>query len=379
MEKHLFRRVEILGMSRLLLTSCFLLCFAAAVAGDTSGDPLKFRECSASDPRESAVLLLDLTQDFSKGNVPARLLLASKPADVAILERLNTLLKSCPSIELGAGRGFLKEAELTKVPRSRLPAGAGTKIAVLAFHVGGLAEVLANEVHRDTQLVTDLGDLLTLILEMRKKSGGGTAAATLTVARADYVLKESRSTLTFSVIPYSKPAAEDSEEAETSQAVPKDPIKVAEIITGVPEHFSISANIPVNSVNQVDYDQDKKQLVTSETPREFLAGLDWYWGDIKTKDFPWYDRRRLGVKALLRFSDKPLETVGVVAAYRWESFSILAGPIWTRVTRKAGTNPDGGDVLDREYDHEWRVGLGFDLTTARSWLSKGSDSKESKE
>lgn len=374
MEKHILRRGEVLAMIRLGLAIFLCACFPVAV----SGENLAFRECANDEPPPSkAVLLLDLTQDASSGDAPARLLLTSNPSDSGVLQKLDTLLKSCPDIDLGAGRGFLKDAELTKAPRSRLPVGAGSTITILAFHIGALVDVQADEVQRDTKLRSDFGDLLSLILEVRKKAAAGTAAATLTVARAEYVLQHPRATLTFSVIPYVKPPADDDQDTE-SQAVPKDPIKVAEIVTGAPEHFTLSANIPVNSVNQVDYDEDKQQLVSKETPREFLAGLDWYFGDVQEDSYLWHDWRRLGVKALLHFSDEPLETVGLVAAYRWKSFSVLAGPIWTRVTRKVGTNPDGGDILEREYDYEWRVGLGFDLATARSWLTKGSDSQDSK-
>jgi hypothetical protein len=68
--------------------------------------------------------------------------------------------------------------------------------------------------------------------------------------------------------------------------------------------------------------------------------------------------------------------LGVAAAYRANAFSIIAGRFWNRQTTKIGTNPDGTDQIKKGYKGAWQVGVGFDLTTAKDWLTSNSGDKK---
>jgi hypothetical protein len=349
--------------------------FWLVLAVPAFGGALSFHECKAGETRQNYVLLIDATKDFAGGQVPVRLLSATDVGDAAALTALDQLLGTCPTVDGGNARLMLKNYTLLANPQYRLQAGAGKTLSVIVFHIGGLGEIQVDEVKRDAKIRSDFGDLLGMILKVREKAAGGSAASTLTIARADYILQDERATVTFSIVPFQETPAPGGGNA--SQATPKSPITIVTLTTGGPEYFSLSADIPVNSVNQLDYDQTTKKPSLKETPREFMIGIDGYFGDVLTDTYGWFDYHRLGIKGLVRFAKQPLETLGLVLAYRWTSFSVIAGPIWTRNTVKVGTRADGTDILSRRYEQEWRLGIGFDLSVAKSWLTKSSDTKSS--
>lgn len=364
MAERVLRRREV---SRALILVAAALLFITPVL---SAATLEFRKCAKPDTLPNGVLILDLTGDVEKDGAPARFLDRSDLRDARLMSELTGLFEECPAVDLAVVQSFMKKAGLTKVPTARFVADGGS-IAVVAFHIGKLVEIQVTENARDTQLSVDFGNLLELIKKLRK--AGGAAGADVIVARADYTLVEPRATVTFNAIPYEETLDPDGGPSTTEA---KDPVKVAAILTGAIEHFRLSANLPVNSVKELEYDEESGIPKLKETPREFLAGIDWFYGDVLRDDYPLADARRLGVKGLVRFSKTPLDSLGAVVAYRYKGISIIAGPIWTKQDVKTGTGEDGKDIFERKYKQAWRVGLGFDLATALSWVSSAGDDEK---
>jgi hypothetical protein len=160
-------------------------------------------------------------------------------------------------------------------------------------------------------------------------------------------------------------------------SAPDKPLGTFTVATGPSEHFSLSANLPINSVKQVKYDSDTKTVATREAPKEFLVGLDWTPGDVLRDPVAYKSLERLVIKGLVRFSKEPLNTVGLGLGYRTPYGTIFAGPIWIREDVKVETTPEGADVAARNsrYKMSWRVGLSFDVKRAQEWLTKKDDKK----
>jgi hypothetical protein len=364
MEIHLLRRRALFGA-----LVFWMIASASAQAARPAPDALKFRECLAGEGLPDGVLLIDLTNELTATGRHARFLDRKDARDAELIAELESVFRGCPRVDLGVARNFLDDAALVNAPKSRFIADRGM-IAVIAFHVGRPVELQVTETVRATQLRTDFGDLLKLLKSL---PAGGAASGKVTIARADYRLKTRRATITFNAIPYQETL---DPEGGPAQLEAQSPVKVAEVLSGSTEHFRLSANLPINSVKHLQYDTTAQTPTLKETPREFLAGIDWYFGDVLRDDYEFQDPRRFGLKGLVRFSKEPLDTVGVVAAYRHRGLSIIAGPIWTRQSVKVGTTDDGTDVLEEKYKQAWRVGMGFDLAAAIGWFSSAADGNE---
>jgi hypothetical protein len=327
-------------------------------------DPIKlqFSECTKDDKPAQRIIVVDLTRAVTAENASQTAFVIG-PDDDELHARLNTLLAACPTVDEAAARLFLKalrEASLS----NRIITRAGDSLTVYAFVIGQLANITIDEKKRKPRIVDELRTLFGMLNTIRSKGVGGPAGAVLTVARAEYTLLVSRATSAVAVVPDTAKLGQPSK--------PETPIQVAEILTGPAERFSISANVPVNSVKLLEYNTTTRQPVLKETPREFMAGLDWYFGDVLSEP-PLLDWRRLGLKGLVRFSKEPLDALGLMAAYRVGSIQIIGGPTWNRQTVKVGLNPDGTDLTKKSYKSSWRVGLGFDLKTASGWLTPKKD------
>lgn len=371
MARHLFRREPLLAAIAPMtqrgsfMWSFFLLWLFVCIATTAKAADkvtLKFSKCVNNDQHGTNVLVLDLTKDVTAANANDVAFLLDQDQS-PLLVRLDALLNACPDVDLASARVFLKDVQ-TAAPPSRLIGHAGDHLKVYAFVIGRLVNVTIHEIPRKRAVVDDIGTLIDLLKQLR--SAGGAAAATVTVWTADYVLQEQLALAEVNVVPYT-------DNPHGGEPIEGSAIKVAEIVTGLTEHFRLSANVPVNSVKKLDYDQTKKQVVLKDTPREFMVGVDWYLGDVLARP-PLYDWRRLGVKGLIRFSKQPLDALGLVLAYRASPFSVIGGRTWSRLTQKTGVNPDGSDQIKRSYKGAWQFGLGFDLKTAKDWLTGKSSS-----
>jgi hypothetical protein len=155
---------------------------------------------------------------------------------------------------------------------------------------------------------------------------------------------------------YERAYATLSMKGKAAEAKASDLVK---LVTGPPEHWTWSANLPLNSVTQLKFNSDTRQLQSRETPKEFLAGLDLYRGDVLTT-YPRSDWNRVHVKGLVRFSRTPLDSVGLAVACRTAWADLFAGPLWI--------NEDASDGTRKRYRMRWRVGVGFDVRVVAQWV-----------
>jgi len=372
MARHLFRRSAFFAATASMIHRrdalryvilAFLLLGMGSIGTASDQEKLAFTQCVAVGGRSSVALILDLTREVTANNATDVAFLLDEKNSAFITE-LDTLMHDCPDVDIAAARTFLKSIRRAKTS-NRLIQQTGDQVKVYAFVVGRLANVTIHETRRGTTLHDDIGTLIDLLKLSR--SAGGTAAAKATVWTADYSLKEPLALAEVSVIKFT----DDPAGGEPTEGAA---IKVAEIVTGSEEHFRLSANVPVNTVKMLDYDETKQEVVLKESPRQFMVGIDWYVGDV-LDDPSWFDWRRLGVKGLVRFSKQPLDGLGLVAAYRTSYCSIFAGKMWNQQTMKVGVRADGTDKTEKRYQGAWQVGIGFDLTEAKKWLSGNDDNK----
>jgi hypothetical protein len=196
---------------------------------------------------------------------------------------------------------------------------------------------------------------------MSEKPRDGVPQSITYLARAKHILQEKRALLKIEVA-----IGADGEQVKSE----------TEIITGPNEHLYISADIPVNSVNQLTIDESSNTLVPEQTPKEIMLGVNFMIGDILS------DRqnrsKHLVIKLMFEFSDAPLDMLGFGIGYRFpqkfelmgfhlDAFSPFVAVVWNK---EAGMNSAGNLEEDRDYNSDLRVGISFNLDKAFSWVKK---------
>jgi len=336
-------------MVRAMLVATLLTIGISPALGDTT-ENLTFTECPkiAASDLSSTALVVNL-MDIDSGKASAHFL---STADV---NELLNLLQSCPDVKFPAAAAFLKAIDARSSQLRDL--NGSLTVEVFVFHQGPLATLRLKEVSRHTLIHDDFLNLLQILQKLRAT---GKAGNKVDIAYGRFTTPKERARLTLEVVP-------------TKEAAKKDALSLATITTGSEEHFRLSANLPINSTHLLTYDLDKNQPTVRETPKEFLIGGDYYLGDVIAD---WRGRdlwKRIGARALVRPSlTAPLDTIGIVGAFRFNNFSVFAGPIWNKVPEKPRTT-SGAVVEKKTYKSSIRVGLGFNLDTALGWLSKKAD------
>ncbi|HYC58658.1 MAG TPA: hypothetical protein VEK79_03750 [Thermoanaerobaculia bacterium] len=168
----------------------------------------------------------------------------------------------------------------------------------------------------------------------------------------------------------------------------------ATILTGSREAFSISADVPLSSLGDVDVDEELESAELEETPETFYAALNYApFGDVAST--PVRFTEALTLKALLKASRRPTDSFGVGIGLRPGFFAnnpTLSGYPFLRVldtlspyvayTRTRGEedqqNADGTTHKLRFKRHDVVIGISLDLEKALDFVS-GDDEEEEKE
>lgn len=334
--------------SRRVLSCAFMSVVLATIA---MGETLQPNDiCSAKDqlpagPARAAAIILDLTAQTPKAVTYYKDERANGGFDSAvnlIAAAVNTQCASAPADFAQLAASLAKEVP----PKSdRWLGHAGDDVFVFVFVKGGSDTGLSFEISEKKRDLKIVEDLRTAAKAVKNLELASPQTVQLLVAR--YTLRLERANVTFS-------AKKGDKDVATS-----------ELVTGPIEHFSLSADLPVNSVKTLTFDDKTNSVQPKTAPKEFLAGVDYVLGDVfRTPESRW-SLDRVVFKGLVRFSKQPLDTVGVAAGYLLPvGGTLFAGPIWIRET--TGT---GSDAKER-YKMHVRVGIGFDIKKALDWLKK---------
>ncbi len=226
------------------------------------------------------------------------------------------------------------------------------------------------EAKRPTQLATDLRALIKVIRAIRDQEEEAFEEPGIVLYRQTKALELTRAKVTVTAeqqIP--APGAGEAEGEEPAEDAGGEAVRASTVlVSGPPEHWSISANVAVNALSEVKFNDTSRQLELRDRPSRWLAGMDYFWGDLANPD-----ARGLVVKLLLEASKEPARTVGAALGWRsktlqvrgfeLDAFSPFAGVVRVRndVERDDGT-------IDQESDYEFVGGLTFNLDTALGWI-----------
>jgi hypothetical protein len=252
-----------------------------------------------------------------------------------------------------------------KETTDRLVTEKGQTIA--AYCVRGASEKCFfewDETPRSTQFA---GDVATLTKIAKKIFGQALNAGGAVLDCESYTLSAVRANLTLTT---ALGADEDAESLE------------AKAVTGPIEHWFISADLPLNSVKELKYNNETGELDAKETPGTFYAGISFKTGDVLTHETSLF--RNLTLKGLVKISRQPLDSYGFAVGLRgqylkklgidFDLFSPFIG--WT--STKEDEVKDGHPVEGGSRKNAFRVGVSFNLDKGLGWVTSSGDGDKNK-
>jgi len=222
----------------------------------------------------------------------------------------------------------------------------------------GLVDVAFDEQARLPQLQQDFQTLLKLV-EGRAGGKPVTAGVEEQCVERAYSLTHRYGTLGIKITGDPVPPATSPTELRNNT-----------FLTGPAEHFSLSANVPITTAKQFNYDSNTKTLTTAETPQKFMLGVDYWFSDLATQN-----NHNVGLRALFEFSSRPTTSYGLALAYRgrflgMEAFSPFVGALATR----SDETKNGVVSLGTKQNINFVWGISFNLDAALKWTDAGKKS-----
>jgi len=127
------------------------------------------------------------------------------------------------------------------------------------------------------------------------------------------------------------------------------------------EHLYLSSDIPITNIKKLSYNQDTQTLYEKEEPSSLYLGVNYKLGDIYT-NYPideFYND--LSLKAMIKVSDKPTESMGLGVGYHLtDGIEIFMAKVWTKYSN-IETKGSG-------YTPTTTYGFSFDLNRVLEWL-----------
>jgi hypothetical protein len=303
---------------------------------------------AGGQPTASAVLILDLT-NLTPSNAGARSFFYVSPSsDLTVL--IAPIHDQCQQTEANQDFSMVVKSMPTKQTQpTRWIATSGDSLWILVLHmIGTDKQIRIDETKRKSHIASDLADLGKLVPALQAN------AAAVAMVAFPYALRETRADLKITI------TDSDGKNEQT----------VLETKSGPVEHYSLSANIPINTVKQLTVD-DSHHVVMKDAPKEFLFAGNYQLGDVY-EDYHRVSTNRVFFTGMVRFSKQPLETVGAGIGYKFGFASLFGGPIWIHEAAQAAdaTATTATSPVAKHYKMSWRIGFVFDLGTAVDWASK---------
>jgi hypothetical protein len=143
------------------------------------------------------------------------------------------------------------------------------------------------------------------------------------------------------------------------------------IVTGPPERWSLSANVVLNDIEEVQFNDSSSALETKDTPQEFLVGLDFWFPELGTPS-----KTRLGLKLMVEASRRPSSTIGLALTLRgnlWGLDTTTISPFIGAVRIRNDEVVDGAARRDSRASIELAAGLSFNLAKALEWIGSSTN------
>lgn len=151
-------------------------------------------------------------------------------------------------------------------------------------------------------------------------------------------------------------------------------VESIDIVTGPTENFYLGLDLPVDDGDALKYDSDSKSLKPKDSEPQLYLSLNFLTGDVMSDPATFSAFEKVSFKALMRASDRPLDSVGVGLGYRLPAFdflgldvssiSIFGGHFWT----KQDDIVDGQPKTNGSTSAQWRLGVSYDLSTGLTWV-----------
>lgn len=247
--------------------------------------------------------------------------------------------------------------KINKANNNRWLSKRDHKLKVYVLYEGEtLPEIKFEEKYRETRFAQDLSTLAKLIMKMdilkAKK-----VSTKVKVIETSYNLRKNRALLTVST------------RLKKNKSELKEKI---EILTGKSEHWFLSADLQIKKASDLKYDADTHKLEPQETPEQFYLGINYMFGD--ALDEKQSLLKQLFIKAMFKFSKKPLDSWGIALGYRFprskffglidlSSFSIFGGAAWSKIKEE---KTDGS--TESKTDFQWIFGISLNLDKALGWI-----------
>ena len=146
----------------------------------------------------------------------------------------------------------------------------------------------------------------------------------------------------------------------------------AELLTGPVEHWFLSADVPLNSVEALTYDKDTNQVTLGDEPSTFYIGVNFLLGDVKETNRPFLGN--LVIRGMVKASTHPLDSVGVGIGLRGQYFTkwglnldaLTPFIAWTMT--KEDAEVDGVVTKRVGHNSEFRFGVSLNLDQAIKWV-----------
>jgi hypothetical protein len=152
------------------------------------------------------------------------------------------------------------------------------------------------------------------------------------------------------------------------------------LITGPREHFFLSANVAAfTTARQVKYDETNSSLDLAATPKEFLVGMNYTFGDLfEDQKHGWLRRFAEGIYLglMIEGSSKPFDQIGAIVGFRhappaiekilsFEAVSPYVGVVWARNYK----TDSPATRVDTDYAKEHFIaGVAVNLEKALKWV-----------
>ena len=133
---------------------------------------------------------------------------------------------------------------------------------------------------------------------------------------------------------------------------------------GEEDHFYLSADMPITSINELYYDERTNSLIEKEQPASFYFGLNYKIGDLSTS-YPLREfYNNFALKAIAKFAKKPSESMGIGVGYHLnQNIELFIARVWTQDNNNVGKAHLGYTVTNT-------FGVSFNLTKALLWFRK---------
>jgi hypothetical protein len=146
----------------------------------------------------------------------------------------------------------------------------------------------------------------------------------------------------------------------------------AELRTGPAEHWFLSADVPLNTVQALTFDDDTGQVTLGDEPSAFYVGVNFLLGDIKETRRPFLGN--VVLKVMLKASRNPLDSVGLAVGLRgqfltkWGLDLDALTPFVAWTWSEEDVAADGVVQRRARRNSEFRYGLSLNLDQAVKWF-----------